>query len=142
MYFGLSIVFVFNTRVPTQKTLICNIASLVEASPRTIDVNADPQCNPMTCKEPGRKTNRHTHSTHDQNTGLFSKKKIKEVFQQLTLTRIIWGPFVQKRKELILQTMYSMVQSYHALLDICCPLIPRYNSPGCPVLWGEQFLEA
>ena len=112
MYFGLSIVFVFNTRVPTQKTLICNIASLVEASPRTIDVNADPQCNPMTCKEPGRKTNRHTHSTHDQNTGLFSKKKIKEVFQQLTLNRVIWDPFVQKKDKRGLNTTEYVQYSY------------------------------
>ena len=36
----------------------------------------------------------------------------------------------------------DVLQSYHALMDICCPLIPRYNSPWCPVLWGEQFLEA
>ena len=56
-----------------------------------------PQCNPMMSKEPERKTNRHAHGTRDQNVGLFSKRKIKEVFQQSTLNRFIWDLFVQKK---------------------------------------------
>ena len=56
-YFELSIVFVSNISVSTQKTLICNTALSIRASPRTINVKADPRRNPMMSKEPKRQTN-------------------------------------------------------------------------------------
>ena len=64
-YFGLSIVFVSNFRVLTQKTLICNTVLSIRVSPQTIDVEAAPQCNLMMSKESERKTNRHAHSMCD-----------------------------------------------------------------------------
>ena len=38
--------------------------------------------------------------------------------------------------------VHMYIQCYRALSDIWCPLIPRYGSPWCPVLWGEQIMGA
>ena len=78
-YFGLSIVFVLNIKVRTQKILFCNTALWIKASPRTINVKADPRYNSIISKESEQKMNQHAHSTRDQNTGQFSKRKIKEI---------------------------------------------------------------
>ena len=96
-YFGLSIILVPNIRVPTQKTLICDTALSIRVSPRTIDIKAVPHLNSMMSKEPKRKTNRHAHSTRDQNTGPFSKRKIKEVFSAIDPKQGYLGPVVQKK---------------------------------------------
>ena len=97
-YHGLGIVFVSNFRVPTQKTLICNTALSIRASSRTIDVTAAPQCNLMMSKEPERKTIRHVHNTRDQNTGPFSKRKIKDVFSVIDPKQGYLGPVCPKER--------------------------------------------
>ena len=70
-------------RVPSLKEFTCNPALSIWAPPQIIDINADPQCKPMMSKELEQKTNRHAHSTRDQNTGPFSERKIKEVFSAI-----------------------------------------------------------
>ena len=80
-----------------KKTLICDTALSIRVSPRKICIKAAPRLNSMMSKEPKQKTNRHMHSTRDQNTGPFSKRKIKEVFSAIGLNRVVSGPFVQKK---------------------------------------------
>ena len=48
------------------------------------------------------------------------------------------APLFIINKEMVI----CQLQYYHALSDICCPGNSRYGSPWCPVLRGEQFLEA
>ena len=82
--------------LPTQNILIFDTALSIGVSPQTIDFKTAPHLNSMMLKEPKRKTNQHAHSTHDQNTGPFSKRKIKWVFSAIDHKQGYLGPVCPK----------------------------------------------
>ena len=68
-------------------------------------------------KEPERKTNRHAHSTRDQNTGPFFKRKMKEVFPAIDSKQGYLGPFVQKKDKRGLNTTDHV--QYNCVSTMC-----------------------